>query len=123
VLVKGARLELTHVLFVQCDTQADFDTMADRLVLEIVQYIEVLGLEPTRISFVGHSLGNVIIRAALSKPLMKPYQDRFHTFLSLAGPHLGTLYNSSGLVNMGKLNRAICLAFHFFPNLTILNLF
>ncbi len=27
---------------------------------------------------------------------------RLHTFLSLSGPHLGTLYNTSGLVNMGK---------------------
>ena len=26
---------------------------------------------------------------------------RFHTFLALSGPHLGTLYNNSGLVNMG----------------------
>ncbi|GIY28960.1 protein FAM135A [Caerostris extrusa] len=32
---------------------------------------------------------------------MKPYLSKLHTFLSLSGPHLGTLYNSSGLVNMG----------------------
>ena len=29
---------------------------------------------------------------------------RFHTFLALSGPHLGTLYNNSGLVNMGALH-------------------
>ena len=29
---------------------------------------------------------------------------RFHTFLALSGPHLGTLYNNSGLVNMGEFN-------------------
>lgn len=33
---------------------------------------------------------------------MRPLLPRLHTFLSLSGPHLGTLYNSSGLVNMGK---------------------
>jgi hypothetical protein len=56
---------------------------------------------------VGHSLGNVIIRSALTRPQMKFLLPRLHTFLSLSGPHLGTLYNSSGLVNMG--NRAIFL--------------
>ncbi len=53
-------------------------------------------------SFVGHSLGNLIIRSALSRPKMAPLLPKLHTFLSLSGPHLGTLYNSSGLVNMGK---------------------
>ena len=52
-------------------------------------------------SFIGHSLGNIIIRAALAQPLMKPWLSKLHTFLSLSGPHLGTAYNSSGLVNMG----------------------
>lgn len=78
--------------------------MGDRLVTEILYYVDTVGLNPARISFVGHSLGNVIIRAALAKPKMKPLLGRLHTFLSLVGPHLGTLYNSSGLVNMGKQN-------------------
>lgn len=58
--------------------------------------------EPARISFVGHSLGTIIIRSALARPQMKPFLGKLHTFLSLSGPHLGTLYNSSGLVNAGK---------------------
>lgn len=53
-------------------------------------------------SFIGHSLGNIIIRAALSRPELKIWASKFHTFLSLSGPHLGTAYNSSGLVNMGE---------------------
>ncbi|RWS10238.1 Protein FAM135A-like protein, partial [Dinothrombium tinctorium] len=52
-------------------------------------------------SFIGHSLGNVIIRAALTRPQMKQWIPKLYTFLSLSGPHLGTAYNSSGLVNMG----------------------
>lgn len=32
---------------------------------------------------------------------MRPWLARLHTFLSLSGPHLGTLYNASGLVNAG----------------------
>ncbi|XP_035217336.1 protein FAM135A-like isoform X2 [Stegodyphus dumicola] len=85
----------------QGETFDDFDTMTDRLVSEITYYIEVYGLKPAKISFIGHSLGNIIIRSALTRPEMKPYMNRLHTFLSLSGPHLGTLYNSSGLVNMG----------------------
>lgn len=54
-------------------------------------------------SFIGHSLGNIIIRAALLRPEMKAWLPKLHTFLSLSGPHLGTPYNSSGLVNMGKI--------------------
>ena len=53
-------------------------------------------------SFVGHSLGNLIIRSALTRPAMAPLLPRLYTMLSLSGPHLGTLYNSSGLVNMGE---------------------
>jgi predicted esterase len=86
----------------QGDTFSDFETMTDRLVGEILYHIESFGLNPTRISFVGHSLGNIIVRSALSRPQMRPLLSRLHTFLSLSGPHLGTLYNSSGLVNMGE---------------------
>ncbi|XP_067126175.1 protein FAM135A [Centruroides vittatus] len=85
----------------QGETFDDFETMTDRLVSEITYHIEVYGLKPSKISFIGHSLGNIIIRSALARPEMKPYLNQLHTFLSLSGPHLGTLYNNSGLVNMG----------------------
>ncbi|XP_042637498.1 protein FAM135A [Orycteropus afer afer] len=51
--------------------------------------------------FIGHSLGNLIIRSVLTRPRFKYYLNKLHTFLSLSGPHLGTLYNSSALVNTG----------------------
>ena len=53
-------------------------------------------------SFVGHSLGNIIVRSALSHPEMRPFLDKIHTFLSLSGPHLGMLYPTSSLVSTGK---------------------
>ena len=77
--------------------------MTDRLVSEIFCYLEGNNLNPRRISFVGHSLGTIIIRSALARPQMRPLLPKLHTFLSLSGPHLGTLYNSSGLVNMGNV--------------------
>ncbi|CAD7083042.1 unnamed protein product [Hermetia illucens] len=97
----GAHLEFLMSERNQGDTFSDFDTMTDRLVAEILYHIETCGLNPNRISFVAHSLGTIIVRSALARPQMRPLLPRLHTFLSLSGPHLGTLYNSSGLVNMG----------------------
>lgn len=56
-------------------------------------------------SFVGHSLGNLIVRSVLTRPRFKCYLSKLHTFLSLSGPHLGTLYNSSALVNTGECQK------------------
>ncbi|XP_071454365.1 protein FAM135A [Hetaerina americana] len=97
----GANLEFLMSERNQGDTFSDFDTMTDKLVAEILYHVEAYGLNPARVSFVGHSLGNIIIRSAIARPQMKHLLPRLHTFLSLSGPHLGTLYNNSGLVNMG----------------------
>ncbi|KTF86768.1 hypothetical protein cypCar_00014012 [Cyprinus carpio] len=83
------------------DTFADFDTMTDRLLDEIIQHIQLYNLTIHRISFIGHSLGNVIIRSVLTRPRFRCYLCKLHTFLSLSGPHLGTLYNNSTLVSTG----------------------
>lgn len=49
-------------------------------------WAEVDGL---RISFVGHSIGNVIVRAALLMSEMRPLLRFLWTFLSVSGPHTG----------------------------------
>ncbi|GAB5584258.1 protein FAM135B isoform X1 [Prionailurus iriomotensis] len=85
----------------QVDTFADFDTMTDRLLDEIIQHIQLYNLSISRISFIGHSLGNIIIRSVLTRPRFRYYLNKLHTFLSLSGPHLGTLYNNSTLVSTG----------------------
>ena len=87
--------------FVQGDTFSSFETMTDRLVDEILQQIRHYPAVPARISFVGHSLGCILIRSAIASAKVSHLVPRFHTFLALSGPHLGTLYNNSGLVNMG----------------------
>ncbi|XP_046698622.1 protein FAM135A isoform X3 [Silurus meridionalis] len=97
----GARIDFLMSERNQNDTFADFDSMTDRLLDEIVQYIQIYNLSVSKISFVGHSLGNLIVRSVLTRPRFKCYLNRLHTFLSLSGPHLGTLYNSSALVNTG----------------------
>ena len=54
-----------------------------------------------RLSFIGHSLGGVIIRAAL--PHLIKYQDKMFTFLTLSSPHLGYMYSSSSLIDAGLM--------------------
>ncbi|XP_018605049.2 protein FAM135A isoform X2 [Scleropages formosus] len=97
----GARIDFLMSERNQNDTFVDFDSMTDRLLDEIVQYIQIYNLTVSKISFVGHSLGNLIVRSVLTRPRFKYYLSKLHTFLSLSGPHLGTLYNSSALVNTG----------------------
>uniref|UniRef100_A0A8C7X261 Family with sequence similarity 135 member A n=1 Tax=Oryzias sinensis TaxID=183150 RepID=A0A8C7X261_9TELE len=97
----GARIDFLMSERNQNDTFADFESMTDRLLDEIVQYIQLYNLTVSKISFVGHSLGNLIVRSVLTRPRFKCYLSKLHTFLSLSGPHLGTLYNSSALVNTG----------------------
>uniref|UniRef100_A0A8C8ID51 DUF676 domain-containing protein n=1 Tax=Oncorhynchus tshawytscha TaxID=74940 RepID=A0A8C8ID51_ONCTS len=97
----GSRLDFLMSERNQTDTFADFDTMTDRLIDEIIQHIQLYNLTVGRISFIGHSLGNVIIRSVLTRPRFRCYLVKLHTFLSLSGPHLGTLYNNSTLVSTG----------------------
>ena len=51
------------------------------------------------ISFIGHSLGGLIIRAAL--PHLEEFKDKFYTYISLSSPHLGYMYNTNQLFNAG----------------------
>jgi hypothetical protein len=44
-------------------------------------------LAESRISFLGFSMGGIIIRAAL--PHLTEFKDRMHTFITLSSPHLG----------------------------------
>jgi len=55
----------------------------------------------TRISFIGHSMGGLIIRRALEEPSMESLRSKFHVYISLATPHLGTSYAQSQLVATG----------------------
>jgi hypothetical protein len=47
-------------------------------------------------------MGAVVARVALNQPCMRQFDDKLHTFVSIAGPHLGTLGSDSGLVGFGQ---------------------
>ena len=55
----------------------------------------------SRISFVGHSLGGLIIRAAI--PNLKEYSKKLFCYISLCTPHLGYIFTKSKLVDVGEI--------------------
>jgi len=99
------------------DTYDDIQLMTNKLVDEILAFIKnayYSKSHPKRISFIGHSLGGLLIRSAVTSESLKHLRPRFHTFLSFSAPHLGTVLNSSTLVNTGlwliqKLKKSACL--------------
>ena len=75
--------------------------MGQKLASEVDDYITDAcpGTLLGRLSFVGHSLGGVIIRAAL--PYLNQYSGKMHLLLTLSTPHLGTKHNDSWQVKAG----------------------
>ncbi|KNC47934.1 uncharacterized protein AMSG_04169 [Thecamonas trahens ATCC 50062] len=97
------------------DTLCDIDEMAERLAHEIWLFVRSERLRIGALSFVGHSLGTIIVRAALSKRELCEFLPRLHAFVSLSGPHCGTMFGSSTLVGsamwlLKKWKRSTCLA-------------
>lgn len=85
----------------QDDTENDFMVMGERLAGEVKNFIKEWndGIMFKRISFIGHSIGGLIIRAAL--PLLKEYSKKMYFYCSLSSPHLGYMYSSSTLIDAG----------------------
>lgn len=82
-------------------TEGNIFDMGERLANEVCQFIREScpGTNLARLTFIGHSLGGLIIRAAL--PHLERFKDKFHGYLSLCSPHLGYMYKSSKLFNAG----------------------
>lgn len=85
----------------QDDTEADFLVMGEKLANEVKSFIKEWndGVMFKRISFIGHSIGGLIIRAAL--PHLKDYSKKMFFYCSLSSPHLGYMYSSSSLIDAG----------------------
>ena len=88
--------------------------MGNRLAQELLQYIRenCPGNQLSRITFIGYSLGGLIVRAAL--PYLEKLKDKFHGFVSLCSPHLGYMYKTSKLFSTGmwlmnKWKKSICI--------------
>ncbi|KAK7410414.1 hypothetical protein VNO78_01182 [Psophocarpus tetragonolobus] len=90
-------------------TFGDFREMGHRLAKEVISFLKSKmdkasrfgSLGDIKLSFVGHSIGNLIIRTAIADPIMEPFLSHLHTYVSVSGPHLGYLYSSNSLFNSG----------------------
>jgi hypothetical protein len=72
--------------------------MGKRFAFEVLKYIE-LSKKIFRISFIGHSMGGLIIRSALK--YLREERNHFYAYISICTPHLGYLYSPSNLVKVG----------------------
>lgn len=75
--------------------------MGEKLANEVISFINENCPENTlgRLSFVGHSLGGLIIRASL--PNLEKFNDKMYTYVSLSSPQLGYMYNASKIIDAG----------------------
>eukprot|EP00921_Rhytidocystis_pertsovi_P014543 GHVQ01023499.1.p1 GENE.GHVQ01023499.1~~GHVQ01023499.1.p1 ORF type:complete len:1017 (+),score=145.88 GHVQ01023499.1:88-3138(+) len=95
-------------------TEGDIGTMGERLAEEVRVFVQdwCPGNCLAKISFIGHSLGGVIVRSAL--PHLKAFHSKMHSFMSLSSPMLGYMHNASKLVDAGiwvlkKWRKSVCL--------------
>jgi len=82
--------------------ETDISEMGKRLAAEIEEYIDLWFPRSERlakITFLSHSLGGLVIRAAL--PLLAKYKDKMWSFISFSSPHLGCAFSESKIVSMG----------------------
>ncbi|KAK6725729.1 hypothetical protein RB195_004195 [Necator americanus] len=81
-------------------TWSDIDEMAENLLSEVQSYVLRYSEPPVRVSFVAHSLGGVIVRAAVCRDEAEWLRPRLHCLMTINSPHLGLAYVGKG-VNLG----------------------
>ncbi|CEL92530.1 unnamed protein product [Vitrella brassicaformis CCMP3155] len=95
-------------------TEGDIDEMGQRLAEEVRHAIAdwCPGSALGRLSFIAHSLGGLIVRAAVQH--LREYWGHFGLYLTLSTPHLGYMNNANKLVDAGmwflkKWKKSQCL--------------
>jgi hypothetical protein len=85
----------------QEDTECDLTEMGKRLANEVKAFIKDWneGSVFNRISFIGHSIGGLIIRASLQ--FLSEYSNKMWMYISLSSPHLGYIYSNSKIIGAG----------------------
>ncbi|KNC85152.1 hypothetical protein SARC_02645 [Sphaeroforma arctica JP610] len=98
-----------HLLLSKANEDKTYDslpTQAARLCSEIIECEQELrtkrGANVCAISFIAHSQGALVVRLCVTLSHFRPFLPLCRTFLSLAGPHLGTPTHAvSPLVGFG----------------------
>ena len=96
------RLEFLMAQSNQFDTSTftDFNLQTNRLEQEILVKVNSMTPPPSRISFLAHSLGGIVVRSLVTRPSMANILPKLHLLLSICGPHLGTQHHS-GVISAG----------------------
>ncbi|CAG9326046.1 unnamed protein product [Blepharisma stoltei] len=98
-------IEIKHFDLGADKTFDDIGQIGAKLASELIDFFEnSYFTDEIKISFVGHSLGGIFIRAAL--PYLGSYQAKFHSYISLSAPHLGVAEHQSLISTGFKLIRA-----------------
>ena len=89
-------------------TEGAIEDLGHRLAVEVKNYLNSKALKDMEISFIGHSLGGLIIRSSLK--YLQLYKKNFKSFITLCSPHLSYLHHTSTLVTtslwvMNKLKK------------------
>ena len=99
----------------EADTEGDIKDMGYKLAQEVFQFIRenCPGNQLSRMTFIGHSMGGLIIRSAL--PYLEKFKDKMHGFVTLCTPHLGYMYKTSkvfatGMWILRKWKKSPCLS-------------
>lgn len=82
-------------------SEQSLENQGASLAAEILTFCEDKNV--TRLSFVAYSMGAVIARFALNDARMQQrFHNKLYTFISVAGPHLGSSGSDSALVGVGQ---------------------
>eukprot|EP01063_Lacrimia_lanifica_P037108 TRINITY_DN7527_c0_g1_i1.p1 TRINITY_DN7527_c0_g1~~TRINITY_DN7527_c0_g1_i1.p1 ORF type:complete len:1093 (+),score=292.44 TRINITY_DN7527_c0_g1_i1:526-3804(+) len=82
-------VELYLAKEVEGKSDQPLDVQGDVLATELVEYIKAERMRLRKLSFIGHSMGGLVIRAALQSHLLRPYLPLLHTYVTFSTPHLG----------------------------------
>lgn len=94
-----------HVYSCKCNenlTDCNIELLGENLAEEVIHYLYEIKVPKHRlkISFLGHSMGGLVLRAAL--PSLSDYKSCMGSFITLSSPHIGIVYANNTLLQIGK---------------------
>lgn len=99
LMLSGLRAEVLMSEANEHSTFGDIGTSGHALASEVLSFVSKRNLNVCKLSFICHSLGGIIARAALTENILEHLLSKCHTFVSLSVPHLGTRLLTSSVVS------------------------
>jgi len=83
------------------ECESDIHKMGEKMAKDLMKYLDDKGVNfpLLEINFFGHSLGGLVIRAAL--PFLEKFKDVMNSLVTFGTPHLGMKYHNSKLLSAG----------------------